>query len=176
MVGPAQSLTDEFVRISRRELSQTLERIETAVGKLAPEDVWRRAHDNENAVGNLLLHLAGNVRQWIVSGLGGASDARDRASEFAERRELPAADLLAVLRETVREADAVIASLSPEDLLAPRPIQGFEVSGMYVVYHVVEHFGQHAGQILWIAKNRSGEDLGFYRHLNATGRASGSEP
>ncbi|HUG81475.1 MAG TPA: DUF1572 family protein, partial [Bryobacterales bacterium] len=75
----------EFLRISRYQLRERLRRIELCVAKLDDEQLWARAHETENAVGNLILHLAGNIRQWIVSGVGGAPDRRDRDAEFAQR-------------------------------------------------------------------------------------------
>jgi len=97
---------------------------------------------------HLLLHLAGNVGQWIISGVGGAPDHRYRSAEFQAREGADAASLFAGLRRTLDEADAVIASLTSEQLLGRRTIQGREVSVMDAIYHVVEHFALHTGQII----------------------------
>jgi len=140
-------------------------RIETCLGKLTPEQVWARGGENENAIGNLVLHLCGNMRQWIISGVGGRPDTRDRDSEFAARGGASTPELSARLRETVEEATAAIAGLTPERLAAQLVIQGYRVSALEAVYHVVEHFSMHAGQILFATKMLTGTDLGFYRHL-----------
>ena len=167
---------EEFLRVSRRELAKSLGKIEAAVARLPEDALWRRAHENENSVGNLLLHLAGNVRQWIVCGIGGAEDQRDRDSEFAQREAIQAAELLARLKTTLEEADAVLAGLSEADLVEQRDIQGYQVTTLHAVYHVVEHFGGHTGQILWAVKNQTGEDLGFYAKLAGGGKAPGGQP
>ena len=135
------------------------------MAKLTVEQVWARTHEQENSIGNLLLHLAGNVRQWIISGVGGVADDRDRNSEFAQRESIEPETLLARLRETLEEADLTLAAAERLDLLEKRRIQVFEVTLMQAIYHCVEHFSGHAGQIIWVAKNVSGEDMGFYRYL-----------
>lgn len=171
-----EALNSEFLRVARRGLEQHFAKIQKAVAKLDESQLWGRAHENENAVGNLLMHLAGNVRQWIICGLGGEEDRRDRDGEFAQREALPAKELLAKLRRTVEDADRVIAALTPEQLMERHNIQGYQVTGLYAVFHVVDHFGEHTGQIIWIAKNRSGDGLGFFKHLSGGGKAEGGEP
>jgi uncharacterized damage-inducible protein DinB len=173
---PLDAFAEEFLRISRRELDERRQRIETCVAKLSPEQIWSRHHENENAAGNLILHLCGNVRQWIISGVGGAPDHRDRDAEFARREPLPSPDLVRLLRDTLSEADEVLARLKAADLLTKRRIQAYDVTVLHAIYHVVEHFGQHTGQIIWITKWLTGEDLGFYRYLQNKKAAPGKEP
>ena len=153
-----------FLSQSREYLTgHYLPKIRAAVESLTEADLWWRPNEASNSIGNLLLHLAGNIRQWIVSGVGGAPDQRDRAAEFARRDPLTRAELLAVFTDAVLEADAVIARTDPAALGDRRPIQGREVGVLEAIYHVVEHLALHAGQILYIAKLRTGKDLGFYR-------------
>ena len=164
----------EFLRLSRRQLRRYVGRIESCLDKLTHEQIWSRRHETDNAVGNLVLHLAGNVRQWIVSGVGGAPDGRDRDAEFARCEPLPARELLGALRGAVDEADAVMANLSTDDLLIPRKIQVYELTVLHAIYHVLWHFAEHTGQIIWATKRMTGEDLEFYRYLNkAVDRESG---
>lgn len=170
------AVSHEFLRVSRRELQTNLGKIEECVARLTPEQVWARRHDNENSVGNLLLHLAGNVRQWIIAGVGGIADDRDRDAEFAQRESLPTEDLLANLRQTLEEADAVLAKSDGMDLTTKRRIQVFEVTLLQAIYHCVEHFSGHTGQIIWVAKNMSGEEMGFYRYLSDPNRPADIEP
>jgi uncharacterized damage-inducible protein DinB len=152
-----------FLAQSREYLTaHYLPKITDAIERLSEADLWWRPNEASNSIGNLMLHLAGNIRQWIVSGVGGAPDHRDRASEFARREPLPRDELLAILTEAVLEADAVIARTDPGGLNDRRPVQGRDVTTLEAIYHVVEHFGMHAGQILYIAKLRTGADLGFY--------------
>jgi hypothetical protein len=160
------STESEFLNFSADKLIQLLERIETCVDRLTPEQLWMRRSENENAVGNLMLHLAGNVRQWILTGVGGAPDHRDRDREFAARTRGDAQELKAELRSTVEEAVALIRGLRPERLCETIRPQGYEGSVLVAIYHVVEHFAGHAFQIMFAAKLLTGGDLGFYAHLN----------
>ncbi len=156
-----------FLDFSARKLQQLSERIETCLNQLDGERIWARGGDNENAVGNLVLHLCGNVRQWIVSGAGGRPDVRDRDTEFAVRGGRSAAELTKALRETVDEAISVIRALPPERLVERVIIQRYDVTVLEAVYHVVEHFSMHTGQIIFATKQLTGGDAGFYRHLGS---------
>jgi uncharacterized damage-inducible protein DinB len=145
------------------------------VRKLTAEQIWARRHENENAIGNLVLHLCGNVRQWIICGVGGAVDQRDRDAEFARREPLETEELLSQLRATLDEADGVLERLRPEDLVSKRKIQVYDVSVLHAIYHVAVHFSEHTGQIIWATKGLTGEDLGFYGYLNQKkGTAAGT--
>ncbi len=162
-------IAQAFIDQSRRFLfKEYLRKIERCVDELSEEDLWWRPNETSNSVGNLLLHLAGNVRQWIVHGVGGAHDVRQRQQEFDERNPLPAEVLLAGLREALEEVDRVLADLDPADLSQRCHIQGLEVTAFEAIYHVVEHFSTHVGQIIYITKLRTGRDLRFYE-MNADG-------
>jgi uncharacterized damage-inducible protein DinB len=152
-----------FIDQSRTYLSSGyLPRIRRCVQAIADEDLWWRPNPRSNSIGNLILHLAGNVRQWIVSGIGGESDTRERQEEFDADRERSREELVEILESTLGDVDRVLAQLRPEDLLERRVIQGREVSVLEALYHVVEHFGMHTGQIIYITKLRTGTDLQFY--------------
>jgi uncharacterized damage-inducible protein DinB len=160
-----------FVGEARRLLSEDyLPKIERCLERLSDEQVWWRPNAESNSVGNLLLHLEGNARQWIVCGVGGATDARTRDAEFAAGRgggagaDLPrASELLARLRAALAEADAVLAALDPGTLLEPRDVQGLSgVTVLRAVFHVVEHFSMHTGQIILMTKLLTSADLKFY--------------
>ena len=132
--------------------------------KMLPErEIWWRPNAASNSAGNLVLHLSGNVRQWIVSGLGDAQDRRDRDREFTERGPIPRRVLITLLRKTMDEACNVLDRLSENSLMRNHNIQGFRVSGMYAVSHVVEHFAYHTGQIIFVTKWKLGKDLRFTR-------------
>ncbi len=152
-----------FIDRSRRYLSaEYLPKIRLCLDHLTDDDVWWRANDASNSIGNLILHLAGNARQWIVSGVGRMPDARDRQAEFDQREVIPAAELLARLTGTIAEVDAVLATVPPADLQKPRRIQGCDVTVLEAIYHVVEHFAMHTGQIILLAKMRSPAGISFY--------------
>jgi uncharacterized damage-inducible protein DinB len=159
------AVESEFLNFSAEKLMQLMGRIETCVEKLTAEQLWMRASANQNAVGNLLLHLNGNVRQWILHGVGGLPDLRARDSEFAARGGIEAQELLARLRATVEEAVALLHVLPPERLMERIRPQGYECTVMAAIYHVVEHFTGHAFQIMLLTKQFTGQDLGFYAHL-----------
>jgi uncharacterized damage-inducible protein DinB len=160
------TVESEFLDLSANRLLQSLGRIETCVEKLTPDQLWMRASANQNAVGNLLLHLNGNVRQWISHGVGGEADLRDRDSEFAAEQGARAQELLARLRGTVEEAAALIRALPRERLLHRIAPQEYDVTVLGAIYHVVEHFSGHTYQIIYATKQFTGEDLGFYAHLS----------
>jgi len=158
-----------FLDCSVRRLNQLAARIDDCLGRLDDGQVWFRGGENQNAVGNLVLHLAGNVRQWIVSGVGGAADVRERDGEFGARGGAGVEELRARLGATVREAGAVIAGIAPARLAEKIRIQGYDVTVLEAIYHVVEHFAQHTGQIVFATKAATGEDLGYYAHLSKAG-------
>lgn len=162
-----------FLAQSREYLSgHYLPKIRAAVESLAEPDLWWRPNDASNSIANLMLHLAGNIRQWIVSGVGGAPDRRDRAAEFARRHGLLKEELLTILSGAVYDADAVLARTSPAALSEPRTIQGREVTVLEAIYHVIEHFSTHTGQIAYVSKLRGGTDLAFYRMEDGIPRAA----
>ena len=172
MTDVQQDITTLFLEFSRQKLLvQYWPRLRGCVEPLADEQVWWRANPASNSIGNLVLHLNGNVGQWLVTSFNRGEDHRNRPAEFNEREGLSAGTLLDRLGATMQQASDVLARLTHADLVARYEIQGYHVSGLDAVYQVVEHFGLHYGQILYIAKAQSGADLGFYRELNATGRA-----
>jgi uncharacterized damage-inducible protein DinB len=162
-----------FLEFSRKKLlEQYWPRLRGCVDALTDEQVWWRPNAACNSVGNLMLHLNGNAWQWLVASFNRLEDKRNRPAEFDATGSISAAALVSLLGETIEEASHVLARLTEKDLLARYEIQGHDVSGLDAVYQVVEHFGMHYGQILYITKSLGGEDLGFYRHLNKTARAS----
>lgn len=157
-----------FVDMSRYYVgSDYLPKIRRCLAALPEEDLWWRPNDSSNSVGNLLLHLSGNIRQWIVSGVGGRADIRERWKEFTadgagEGGGRDSGALLTYLEETLADVDEVLAGLSPDDLLRRTVIQGQEVTLLEGVLHAVEHFSMHTGQIIYVTKLRTGADLRFY--------------
>ncbi len=145
-------------------------KLRAAVESLPADALWSRPNAESNSVGNLLLHLAGNVRQWIVSGVGGAIDTRHRAAEFAARDGADAATLLSALDDVLNDADTVLSKLTEADLVSSRTIQGRDVQVFEAVYHVVEHFSGHVGQIVLIAKMHSPGRIRFYEDAGGLAR------
>ena len=152
-----------FLRSSRGYLNHEYRiKLRRAVMALPPGALWARPNAESNSVGNLLVHLTGNVRQWMVSGVGGAPDTRDRAAEFAATDAGDAEELLSRLEAVVDEAGAVLARLTPDDLMSRRTIQGRDVTVLDAVYTCVQHFALHLGQIILMAKAQSPGAVKFY--------------
>jgi uncharacterized damage-inducible protein DinB len=152
-----------FIASSRAYFAKDyLPKVERCLELLTDKQIWWRANPQSNSIGNLLLHLSGNVRQWIVCSLGGATDLRDRDSEFAQRGIIPRDELLARLKQTLIEADATLANFDSDKLLDRHVIQGLDVTALEAIFHVVEHFSMHTGQIIMMAKMFAEVDLGFY--------------
>lgn len=154
-----------FTDFSARKLRQHEERIQDCLDRLTEEQIWMRDSETQNAAGNLVLHLCGNVRQWIIAHVGGQPDTRRRDSEFAARGDMTAAELKERLHTTISVAAAVIETLPPERLRERVTIQGYDVTVLEAIYHVVEHFAGHAGQIIFLTKWYTRDDLGFHAHL-----------
>lgn len=154
-----------FTDASARRMDLYLKKIRGSIALLNEEQLWARGSENENSAGNLLLHLAGNVRQWILGGVGGQPDNRKRDTEFAARGNIDASELMRRLESTVTEACQVIRSQDAAGLLQAKTIQGYQITALEAILHVVEHFAHHAGQIIFITKLATRQDLGFYKHL-----------
>ena len=152
-----------FLDKSRRLMSSDyLPKIERCLDELPDDDIWWRPNEASNSIGNLVLHLCGNVTMWILGGVGGLPFERDRQQEFDERRPIPAAELRSRLRGVVQRADDVMGGVGSDALLSRRQIQGYDVTVLEAIYHVVEHFGMHTGQIIMLSKARLGNQLNLW--------------
>jgi uncharacterized damage-inducible protein DinB len=152
-------ITADFLDVSCKRLDQMTEHLVICVKKLTEEQIWRRQGAYENAVGNLVLHLCGNARQWIMHGVGGAPDVRVRDKEFSADREMSGPELIALFEATMAEAKAVIAAVKPERMVERTTPQKREVSVMEAIYVVVGHVQQHVGQIILLTKQMLETDL-----------------
>ncbi len=171
MTNAASETASLFIEFSRHKLlEQYWPRLRACVESLSEEQVWWRPNDSSNSIGNLVLHLNGNVTQWLIAPFQHLEDTRDRPAEFACKDGIAPAALVVTLEKTMANAAAIFAALTKADLHAYFDIQGYHVTGLHAVYQVVEHFGLHYGQIAYITKLLGDRDLGFYRELSATGR------
>jgi uncharacterized damage-inducible protein DinB len=143
-------------------LGDYLPKIERCLEKLTDEQIWWRANEESNSIGNLILHLCGNARQWILSGVGSQPDSRVRDAEFEQREPIARNELLTLLRSTLSEIRNVLEALDPSTLLDRRKIQGHDVDVLEAIFHVTEHFSMHAGQIFLLTKLLTATDLRFY--------------
>ena len=156
------TIPELFVTYSIRKLEQMTAAITLCLGKLTDEQIWRRDHANENTVGNLVLHLCGNVQQWIGWSIGGDPDTRDRPAEFAAK-DAPRAELEARLQHTLDHALEILRKFPPQEIGKVIATQNGECSVLEAIYQVVGHFQQHTGQIIFATKQMTHEDLKIYR-------------
>ena len=156
--------------VKRRIIGESVPRIKQCLGQLTEEEIWHRPNENVVSVGNLVLHLQGNLRQWVLSGLGGQPDHRQRDREFDQTDPLPAAELMRQLDALMAEVEAVLDRLTPADLVATHRVQGYDETGVAILMHVTEHFSYHTGQITYFVKTRKNVDLQYYggHDLNQT--------
>ncbi|MCF8247481.1 MAG: DUF1572 domain-containing protein [Saprospiraceae bacterium] len=152
--------------VRRRLMEENVPRIKQCLAELTTEEIWYRPNENSNSVGNLVLHLCGNVRQWLLGGLGGYTDNRQRQQEFDERGPFPTSILLRHLDELMEEADKVLNKLNAEKVLQPVDVQRFTENGVSILVHVIEHFSYHTGQITYYVKWRKNINTAYYNGIN----------
>jgi uncharacterized damage-inducible protein DinB len=152
----------EFLAQSVYRIELCSQRIEKSFLLTSEEDIWKRPNEASNSIGNLVLHLCGNITQYAISSLGNKPDNRNRELEFSTTSGFTKADLLAKLQVVVNEAIEIIRNITEEELLRVRNVQGFDISGIAIVIHVAEHYSYHTGQIAFWTKLLKDKDLGFY--------------
>jgi hypothetical protein len=183
----SMEIANVFLAAARETLAEGMHKIEHCVGQLGEEQVWWRpeagnshpvthglpggevkpqagaknAASEMNSIANLMLHLAGNVRQWIVAGVGGAGDVRNRPREFADRSGQPKSELLALVKGTVAEADAVLARLTADELVAKRRIQGFDTNVTAAIFGTISHFRGHVQEMIHLTRQQLGYKYRF---------------
>jgi uncharacterized damage-inducible protein DinB len=145
-------------------------KLRITVNALPPDKLWWRPNQDSNSVGNLLLHLNGNLRQWIVAGVGGEAYVRHRAAEFAAREGQPASELLAALERTLADIDRILSGLTAERLAERCAIQGRDLTVLDAVFHVTEHFAYHLGQIILVSKMFAPGGIQFYEDAGGLAR------
>lgn len=142
-------------------LDAPMDKIRHCLDQLDDEQVWWRPKPSMNSVGNLLLHVSGNLRQWGIVGVKNLTDTRDREWEFTAADGLSRQELLEKLTETVTEAQQVFSELSPTDLMAARRIQGFDLTVLQAIGHTVTHFTGHTHQVIMLTRMMLGDEYRF---------------
>ncbi len=161
--APEGNVSQAFVENARTLLREEyLPKIERCLEQLSNEQIWWRPNPQSNSIGNLILHLCGNARQWIVCGLGNEADKRQRQTEFDKRGDLPREELLNLLKTTIADVDRILAGFDVWQLLEVYPIQGTQSTALAAIFHVTEHFSMHTGQIIMVTKILANLDLVFY--------------
>lgn len=156
----------------RRVFEESYERINICLDQLTEDQIWKKPNANTNSIGNLILHLMGNVRQYICSGVGGQKDIRKRDDEFLLSSRCTNQELLEKLSLLKTDVEKVIESLTEEKLLDDYKVQGFDEKGTAIIIHVIEHFSYHIGQVALYTKLLVDRDLGFYAGLDLNIKSS----
>jgi len=159
-------VASEFIDQSISRIEKNTPKITKCLDQLTEEQIWMRPNEASNSIGNIILHLCGNIRQYAISALGDQTDVRERDKEFSAREGYTKLQLLTKLTETLSEAIAIMRSVDDVKLLKLYPAQGFTYSGVGIIVHVTEHYSYHAGQIIFWTKQLTGNDLGFYSKVD----------
>lgn len=157
-----EKIREEFVQNSLYRLDENMRMNSISLKHLSDEDIWKRPNESLNSIGNLILHICGNMTQYVIASLGGTEDIRERDVEFTVESGYTKKELLQKLADTVEAAKRVINDAKVDQLVRKREVQGFYFSGIGVVLHAVEHYSYHTGQIAFWVKQVKNMDLGFY--------------
>ena len=152
----------EFIAQALYRIDENTKKVTACLNEIEEAEVWRRPNENLNSVGNLILHLCGNIRQYAVSSLGNRKDDRDRDKEFSAHGGHSRSELIQRLSTTIEEAKNIIQRINPEELLREKQEQGYTFSGIDIIIHFIEHYSYHTGQIIFWTKFLRNKDLGFY--------------
>lgn len=162
-----QEIAKEFKEQIIYRISESTRMIDLSLDQISEVDVWKRPNDNTNSIGNLILHLCGNITQYAIASLGNIEDHRERDAEFNAKNGYSKKELLDKLHCTINEAKIRIQSVSVSELLRKREVQGYNFSGMGIAIHVTEHYSYHTGQIaFWTKQLKDKKSLGFYEGID----------
>ena len=153
-------------QIHLRLEEESIPRIQKCINMLTEEQIWWSANSQTNSIGNLILHLEGNVRQWLLKGIGGVAYTRHRDEEFSVSGIKTKAELLDILEKLATDIKKIIPAITEADLTDMKNIQCFEEDGISIIVHVIEHFSYHTGQISLMTKLLTNADLGYYSGLS----------
>lgn len=155
-------ITAELLNHSTDRMQENTDKISTCFNELNDDEIWKLPNDSLSSVGNLILHLCGNIGQYAISSLGHRPDIRERDKEFAALQGFSKGQLLEKLVSTVNDAKSTILNCDEAELLRIRSVQGYSMSGIGIIVHVTEHYSYHTGQIIFWTKILRNKDLGFY--------------
>ncbi len=159
---PESVLAQQIIDSCISHLEESVPRVERCFQQMSEEELWKDPNLNVVSPGNLILHLRGNLTQYVLSTLGGNKDQRQRSQEFKIKPGLGKDALLESYRETIQEVCQVITQLDAQVLSKIHRVQGFESTGTNILIHVVEHVSYHVGQIGYWVKVMKDCDLGYY--------------
>ena len=162
----SKEFISEFIHHSLYRIEENTKRVNVCIHELSETEIWNRPNKNSNSVGNLILHLCGNITQYIISSLGKTEDKRQRDKEFSTENGYFKNDLLEKLNTTISKATNIIQNASEEELFRKRNVQGYFYSGIGIIVHVTEHYSYHTGQIIFWTKSVKNKDLAFYKDVD----------
>ena len=157
-----EKLAEELVKNALYRMDESTRMILKSLAEISEEELWQKPNDSLNSIANLILHLCGNITQYVISSLGEKEDLRNRDAEFSAKTPADKKEVLDQLEQTVDTAKRVIFDTNISQLLKVRSVQGFTFSGVGVIIHAVEHYSYHTGQIAFWVKQLKNKDLGFY--------------
>lgn len=155
----------------RRIYEESFARIKQCVSLLSEEQLWNKPNPSSNSIANLILHLTGNISQYVNAGIGRLPDQRERDAEFETIGGLTGPELVAHLARVLEDIKPVIAKIRVNDLIASRNVQGFEETTLSILIHVIEHLSYHTGQIAFYTKLLLDVDLKFYGDLDLNAKS-----
>jgi uncharacterized damage-inducible protein DinB len=161
-----ETIQKEFIKDCITHLNEYTKRVKTCLDLLSEEQLWQKPNAASNSIANLMLHLCGNMTQYVLSSLGGEADNRERDKEFEAESGLTKDELFAKLSKVVSKVIEVIQQQDEASLLKTRAVQGFTKTGLSIILHITEHYSYHTGQIALLTKLFTNEDLGFYKGLD----------
>lgn len=162
-----QDVIDEFKEQITYRMDESMRMVTKAFEELEEEDMWKRFNESSNSIGNLVLHLCGNITQYAIASLGNKEDNRERNKEFTDTGGYTRQELLEKLKNTVEQAKTIIKNCSDSEMMRKREVQGFLFSGIGIAIHVTEHYSYHTGQIaFWTKQLKNKKDLGFYNGID----------
>ena len=161
-----EEFINEFVSQAIHRIDENTHKLTTCLNELEESEIWKRPNQHSNSLGNIVLHLCGNIRQYAISSLGHIGDVRERDKEFSATSGYSKSELLKKLTDTVEEAKSIIRNISEDELLRERKVQGYSHSGIGIILHITEHYSYHTGQIIFWTKLLKDKDLGFYANID----------
>ena len=156
----------EFISQSIYRIDENTQKITNCLNELEETEIWNRPNENSNSVGNLILHLCGNIRQYAISSLGQIRDIRERDKEFSAKGGYSKNELIENLIAAIEQAKKIILNIGEAELLKSRYVQGNLHTGIGIIIHVTEHYSYHTGQIIFWTKLLKNKDLRYYAGID----------
>lgn len=160
------SMLAEIKKNAILRINENTPRVVQCINELSEEQLWQKPNENSNSMGNLVLHMCGNITQYVISSIGGKKDERVRDEEFDTTGGYNHIELIKKLENTMQESCKIIEAMTEEEAMRVRMVQGFEFSGIGNVIHAVEHYSYHTGQIAFYTKLLKNKDLKFYGDMD----------